>query len=258
MPPRFTKYSYNIEWWAIDRHTGSACFYNGRSSDIDLSNHIFIITNLQTTQIFIARIDVGPLSLWLFIRHHFCTLQMNNHISSTFFVFFVSLCFFTNVVGFFFFRTGQEQDIDNVREFCRVNDLADGNLCSQILYGSVRSGLVNEITDVQFESDNEYTKNGQSSQSVTAFLEQLPRTGYDSRLRPFLRGKTINVECSMYIAGISSVSESTMDFTADIYLRQSWTDHRLKWNSTDIINPHESLSIGGDVSLSIVFAFPNF
>lgn len=51
--------------------------------------------------------------------------------------------------------------------------------------------------------------------------------GYNRYLRPNFGGKPVKVAMSLDVASISSISESDMDYTATIYLRQRWTDPRL-------------------------------
>ncbi|XP_064017706.1 gamma-aminobutyric acid receptor subunit pi isoform X2 [Pogoniulus pusillus] len=51
--------------------------------------------------------------------------------------------------------------------------------------------------------------------------------GYNKYLRPYFGGEPVQIAMSLDIASISSVSESDMDYTATIYLRQHWTDPRL-------------------------------
>ncbi|XP_019362082.1 PREDICTED: gamma-aminobutyric acid receptor subunit pi [Gavialis gangeticus] len=51
--------------------------------------------------------------------------------------------------------------------------------------------------------------------------------GYNKYLRPYFGGDPVQIAMSLDIASISSISESDMDYTATIYLRQRWTDPRL-------------------------------
>ncbi|XP_054984366.1 gamma-aminobutyric acid receptor subunit pi [Sorex araneus] len=51
--------------------------------------------------------------------------------------------------------------------------------------------------------------------------------GYNKFLRPSFGGEAVRVALNLDIASISSISESNMDYTATIYLRQRWTDERL-------------------------------
>ncbi|XP_063147377.1 gamma-aminobutyric acid receptor subunit pi [Candoia aspera] len=51
--------------------------------------------------------------------------------------------------------------------------------------------------------------------------------GYNRYLRPNFGGKPVTIAMTLDVASISSISESDMDYTATIYLRQRWTDPRL-------------------------------
>ncbi|XP_032070353.1 gamma-aminobutyric acid receptor subunit pi [Thamnophis elegans] len=51
--------------------------------------------------------------------------------------------------------------------------------------------------------------------------------GYNKYLRPNFGGKPVTIAMTLDVASISSISESDMDYTATIYLRQRWTDPRL-------------------------------
>ncbi|KAH0621896.1 hypothetical protein JD844_023618 [Phrynosoma platyrhinos] len=51
--------------------------------------------------------------------------------------------------------------------------------------------------------------------------------GYNRYLRPNFGGAPVVIAMSLNVASISSISESDMDYTATIYLRQRWTDSRL-------------------------------
>ncbi|XP_054143851.1 LOW QUALITY PROTEIN: gamma-aminobutyric acid receptor subunit pi-like [Melozone crissalis] len=51
--------------------------------------------------------------------------------------------------------------------------------------------------------------------------------GYNKYLRPYFGGEPVQIAMSLDIASISSISETDMDFTATISLRQHWTDPRL-------------------------------
>ncbi|ELW66230.1 Gamma-aminobutyric acid receptor subunit pi [Tupaia chinensis] len=51
--------------------------------------------------------------------------------------------------------------------------------------------------------------------------------GYNKFLRPNFGGEPVQIALTLDVASISSISESNMDYTATIYLRQRWTDQRL-------------------------------
>ena len=51
---------------------------------------------------------------------------------------------------------------------------------------------------------------------------------YDKQARPFDGGPPVNINVSIYINRITSVSETKMEFTVDAYFRQYWQDPRLE------------------------------
>ncbi|RWS07922.1 GABA-gated chloride channel 3 subunit-like protein, partial [Dinothrombium tinctorium] len=63
--------------------------------------------------------------------------------------------------------------------------------------------------------------------NITRILDEFFNKGYDKRIRPNYGGPAVEVEITMYIISISSVSE---DFTSDFYFRQAWNDPRLRFN----------------------------
>lgn len=72
--------------------------------------------------------------------------------------------------------------------------------------------------------------------------------GYDKRVRPNYGGPPVEVNVTMRILSISSVSEVMMDFTADFYFRQTWHDPRLSFNKLGDI---QTLYVGAEVSKKI-------
>lgn len=73
-------------------------------------------------------------------------------------------------------------------------------------------------------------------------------SGYDKRVRPNYGGPPVEVNVTMRILSISSVSEVMMDFTADFYFRQTWHDPRLAFKKLDNIR---TLYVGAEVSKKI-------
>lgn len=72
--------------------------------------------------------------------------------------------------------------------------------------------------------------------------------GYDKRVRPNYGGPPVEVNVTMRILSISSVSEVMMDFTADFYFRQTWHDPRLSFKKLGDI---QTLYVGAEVSKKI-------
>ncbi|XP_076352471.1 gamma-aminobutyric acid receptor subunit beta-like [Tachypleus tridentatus] len=86
-------------------------------------------------------------------------------------------------------------------------------------------------------------KPGDSTINITKILNAFFQQGYDKRVRPNYGRDPVVVDVSMFIIGISSVSEVQMDFTLDFYFRQFWTDERLSFKAGDL----QSLSVGAEV-----------
>lgn len=59
--------------------------------------------------------------------------------------------------------------------------------------------------------------------------------GYNKFLRPNFGGEPVQIALTLDIASISSISESNMDYTATIYLRQRWTDRRLVFEGNESV-----------------------
>jgi cation transporter family protein len=63
----------------------------------------------------------------------------------------------------------------------------------------------------------------------TDFLNDLlDEHRYDSRLRPNFNGDPTNITINFFVASFGSINELSMEYTVDMYLRQTWMDPRLK------------------------------
>ncbi|NP_001161371.1 glycine receptor subunit alpha-2 precursor [Danio rerio] len=71
-----------------------------------------------------------------------------------------------------------------------------------------------------------------SSMSPSDFLDKLMgrTSGYDARIRPNFKGPPVNVTCNIFINSFGSVTETTMDYRVNIFLRQKWNDPRLAYS----------------------------
>ncbi|XP_026766345.1 glycine receptor subunit alpha-2 [Pangasianodon hypophthalmus] len=79
----------------------------------------------------------------------------------------------------------------------------------------------------------EHDRRGTSlTMSPSDFLDKLmgKTSGYDARIRPNFKGPPVNVTCNIFINSFGSVTETTMDYRVNIFLRQKWNDPRLSYS----------------------------
>ncbi|TKR93204.1 hypothetical protein L596_007701 [Steinernema carpocapsae] len=84
--------------------------------------------------------------------------------------------------------------------------------------------------------------------NVSRLLDALIAS-HDRRIRPNYGGPPTEVNVTIHVITISAVSEVSMDYTVDLYLRQFWRDERLSFESLN--HEHSSLTIGIDMVKSI-------
>uniref|UniRef100_A0AAR2LE55 Glycine receptor, alpha 4b n=1 Tax=Pygocentrus nattereri TaxID=42514 RepID=A0AAR2LE55_PYGNA len=77
--------------------------------------------------------------------------------------------------------------------------------------------------------------------SPSDFLDKLmgKTSGYDARIRPNFKGPPVNVTCNIFINSFGSVTETTMDYRLNVFLRQQWNDPRLAYKEY----PDDSLDL---------------
>ncbi|XP_031424680.1 gamma-aminobutyric acid receptor subunit alpha-2 [Clupea harengus] len=68
--------------------------------------------------------------------------------------------------------------------------------------------------------------------NITLFTRILDRLldGYDNRLRPGLGDRVTEVTTNIYVTSFGPVSDTDMEYTIDVFFRQSWRDERLKFD----------------------------
>uniref|UniRef100_A0A915MIV6 Gamma-aminobutyric acid receptor subunit beta n=1 Tax=Meloidogyne javanica TaxID=6303 RepID=A0A915MIV6_MELJA len=71
---------------------------------------------------------------------------------------------------------------------------------------------------------------------------------HDRRIRPNFGGPPTIVNVTIHVITISAISEVSMDYTLDLYLRQFWHDSRLAFSG---ILAHQNLTVGIDMVKSI-------
>ncbi|XP_044517663.1 gamma-aminobutyric acid receptor subunit alpha-6 [Gracilinanus agilis] len=77
------------------------------------------------------------------------------------------------------------------------------------------------LSDPMYE-ENLYSKN------ISRILDNL-LDGYDNRLRPGFGGAVTEVKTDIYVTSFGPVSDVEMEYTMDVFFRQTWTDERLKF-----------------------------
>ncbi|XP_060941372.1 glycine receptor subunit alpha-4-like [Limanda limanda] len=77
--------------------------------------------------------------------------------------------------------------------------------------------------------------------SPSDFLDKLMgrTSGYDARIRPNFKGPPVNVTCNLFINSFGSITETTMDYRLNVFLRQQWNDPRLAYKEY----PDDSLDL---------------
>ncbi|XP_041443976.1 gamma-aminobutyric acid receptor subunit alpha-6 isoform X3 [Xenopus laevis] len=73
------------------------------------------------------------------------------------------------------------------------------------------------------------------SENITRILDRL-LDSYDNRLRPSFGGPVTEVKTDIYVTSFGPVSDVDMEYTMDIFFRQTWIDERLKFDGpTEIL-----------------------
>ncbi|XP_046706242.1 gamma-aminobutyric acid receptor subunit alpha-4 isoform X2 [Silurus meridionalis] len=65
-------------------------------------------------------------------------------------------------------------------------------------------------------------------ENFTQILDQLLE-GYDNRLRPGFGGPVTEVKTDIYVTSFGPVSDVEMEYTIDVFFRQTWEDRRLRY-----------------------------
>uniref|UniRef100_A0A8C4X175 Gamma-aminobutyric acid type A receptor subunit alpha6b n=1 Tax=Eptatretus burgeri TaxID=7764 RepID=A0A8C4X175_EPTBU len=69
-------------------------------------------------------------------------------------------------------------------------------------------------------------------ENITLTLDRL-LDGYDNRLRPGFGGQATEVKTDIYVTSFGPVSDVEMDYTMDVFFRQTWVDARLQFGGTN-------------------------
>lgn len=80
-------------------------------------------------------------------------------------------------------------------------------------------------------SDGQPSLQDELKDNTTVFTRILDRLldGYDNRLRPGLGERVTEVKTDIFVTSFGPVSDHDMEYTIDVFFRQSWKDERLKF-----------------------------
>ncbi|KAK6325258.1 hypothetical protein J4Q44_G00046000 [Coregonus suidteri] len=75
----------------------------------------------------------------------------------------------------------------------------------------------------------EALKEAEANDNITIFTRILDGLldGYDNRLRPGLGEKVTEIKTNIFVTSFGPVSDTEMEYTIDVFFRQSWKDERL-------------------------------
>ncbi|XP_010212208.1 PREDICTED: gamma-aminobutyric acid receptor subunit alpha-1-like [Tinamus guttatus] len=88
--------------------------------------------------------------------------------------------------------------------------------------------LLNALTE---RSYGQTSLQDEIKDNTTVFTRILDRLldGYDNRLRPGLGERVTEVKTDIFVTSFGPVSDHDMEYTIDVFFRQSWKDERLKF-----------------------------
>ncbi|XP_041692306.2 gamma-aminobutyric acid receptor subunit alpha-6a isoform X1 [Coregonus clupeaformis] len=74
-----------------------------------------------------------------------------------------------------------------------------------------------------------YGQESYAGENITRILDRL-LDGYDNRLRPGSGGMITEVKTDIFVTSFGPVSDVEMEYTIDMFFRQTWVDERLKYD----------------------------
>ncbi|KAL2088732.1 hypothetical protein ACEWY4_015631 [Coilia grayii] len=93
---------------------------------------------------------------------------------------------------------------------------------SSLLYLLFVTACIKRISGQPKKDDKVYPEN------FTRILDRL-LDGYDNRLRPGFGGPVTEVKTDIYVTSFGPVSDVEMEYTMDVFFRQTWVDRRLRY-----------------------------
>ncbi|KAF7468419.1 Hypothetical predicted protein [Marmota monax] len=96
-----------------------------------------------------------------------------------------------------------------------------------------------------------------STDNITIFTRILDRLldGYDNRLRPGLGDAVTEVKTDIYVTSFGPVSDTDMEYTIDVFFRQTWHDERLKFDGPMKILPLNNLLANAYTTAEVVYSW---
>ncbi|XP_068438765.1 gamma-aminobutyric acid receptor subunit alpha-4 [Clinocottus analis] len=95
-------------------------------------------------------------------------------------------------------------------------------LIRTLLYFSCLATCVKKVSGQTKKDERIYPEN------FTRILDRL-LDGYDNRLRPGFGGPVTEVKTDIYVTSFGPVSDVEMEYTMDVFFRQTWVDRRLRY-----------------------------
>uniref|UniRef100_A0A8C7KZW0 Glycine receptor, alpha 4b n=1 Tax=Oncorhynchus kisutch TaxID=8019 RepID=A0A8C7KZW0_ONCKI len=108
-----------------------------------------------------------------------------------------------------------------------------------IIFFTLKGSYV--LQDIFFKCEMKLPSRVGKAPSPSDFLDKLMgrTSGYDARIRPNFKGPPVNVTINLFINSFGSITETTMDYRLNVFLRQQWNDPRLAYKEY----PDDSLDL---------------
>ncbi|MFT7806411.1 gamma-aminobutyric acid receptor subunit alpha-4-like [Arapaima gigas] len=115
--------------------------------------------------------------------------------------------------------------------------LGSGSLCVCLVFNTARSACVCVCVCVCVSVVGSARRtSGQIKRDEKIYPENFTRIldrlldGYDNRLRPGFGGPVTEVKTDIYVTSFGPVSDVEMEYTMDVFFRQTWVDRRLRYD----------------------------
>ncbi|CAL8292008.1 unnamed protein product [Arctogadus glacialis] len=98
--------------------------------------------------------------------------------------------------------------------------------CCSLVGVVLLSSMLTSRSNAESNKTNVFKNN---IKTFTKILDSL-LDGYDNRLRPGLGERVTEVKTNIYVTSFGPVSDTDMEYTVDVFFRQSWEDQRLRFH----------------------------